>query len=136
MTYYSNRYRNRYRRGGGTFRTPSTPHHPTKKDAAMTTTFPAPKFSLGDQILATPAAIEAIRRAGQDPLYFLGRHEVGDWGELCPDDKSINDDAVRTGGRIMSAYRTLKGERLWVITEAADENGNRSATTILLPEEY
>ena len=34
------------------------------------------------------------------------------------------------------AYKTLKGERIWVITEAADEAGKRAATTILKPDEY
>ncbi len=27
------------------------------------------------------------------------------------------------GSRILSAYKTLKGERLWIITEAADDEG-------------
>jgi hypothetical protein len=34
-------------------------------------------------------------------------------------------------GRLLSAYRTALGVRLWIITEA-----DRPATTILLPEEY
>jgi hypothetical protein len=38
---------------------------------------------------------------------------------------------VQDGSRILSAYRTLKGEALWVITEA-----DRSVTTLLVPEEY
>jgi hypothetical protein len=37
---------------------------------------------------------------------------------------------------LLSAYRTLKNERLWIITEAADEQGHRLATTILRPDEY
>jgi hypothetical protein len=42
-----------------------------------------------------------------------------------------NDRALRDGGRLLSAYRTARGTRLWVITEA-----DRSSTCILLPEEY
>jgi len=42
-----------------------------------------------------------------------------------------NDRALREGDRLLSAYKTSTGERLWVITEA-----DRSATTILLPSEY
>ncbi len=34
------------------------------------------------------------------------------------------------GDRILSAYRTLKGVKLWVITEA-----DRSSTVVLLPDE-
>jgi hypothetical protein len=36
----------------------------------------------------------------------------------------------------LSAYRTLVGVKIWIITEAADDNGKRLATTILLPSEY
>ena len=48
----------------------------------------------------------------------------------------MNDEALLHGDRLLSAYRTLKGVKLWVITEAADDNGQRAATTILLPGEY
>jgi hypothetical protein len=37
---------------------------------------------------------------------------------------------------LLSAYRTSRNTKLWIITEAADDDGNRAATTILLPEEY
>jgi len=87
-------------------------------------------FRLG-QTVATPGALEALGQAGQFPFHFLARHARGDWGELCPADKRANDRALREGDRLLSAYKTSTGERLWVITEA-----DRSATTILLPSEY
>jgi hypothetical protein len=87
-------------------------------------------FRLG-QTVATPGALEALGQAGQLPFHFLARHARGDWGELCPADKRANDRALREGDRLLSAYKTSTGERLWVITEA-----DRSATTILLPSEY
>ena len=93
------------------------------------------KFPLG-QIVATPAALEAIQKAGQPPDFFLDKHASGDWGEVCDEDKRLNDRALVDGNRLLSAYRTLKNERIWVITEAADDNGKRLATTILLPEQY
>lgn len=93
------------------------------------------KLSLG-RVVATPAAIEAMQESGQLPLLFLLRHARGDWGELNESDKRINDESLKSGSRVLSAHRTLKGVRLWVITEAIDENGQRPATTILLPEEY
>ena len=96
---------------------------------------PKPKFSLG-QTLSTPGALKALQDAGQSPADFLSRHLVGDWGEVCADDKDLNDLAVVEGSRILSAYRTLKGEKIWIITEATDDGGNRSATTLLLPSEY
>ena len=96
---------------------------------------PKPKFSLG-QVLATPGALEALEQSGQSPAVFLSRHVVGDWGDVCPDDKEANEQSLLDGSRLLSAYRTNKGVKLWIITEAADDQGQRAATTILLPEEY
>jgi hypothetical protein len=89
-----------------------------------------PTFQLGT-LTATPAALAALLRSGQAPQFFLVRHARGDWGDVDAEDWKLNDAAVREGSRILSAYTTLNGERVWVITEA-----DRSATTILLPEEY
>ena len=60
----------------------------------------------------------------------------GDWGDLCEEDKRSNDEALVDGSRILSAYHTELGEKLWVITEAVDDEGVRQATTFLLPDEY
>jgi hypothetical protein len=94
-----------------------------------------PKFPPG-QILATPGALEALEASGQNVQFFLSRHVRGDWGEVCPGDAALNDQALVDGSRLLSAYRTLKGERLWIITEATDGNGHRLASTVLLPSEY
>lgn len=68
------------------------------------------------------------------PAAFLAgcveRHFSGDWGEVCDEDKATNDDALDNGGRVLSAY-SLRGSRLWIITEA-----DRTTTTVLTPEEY
>jgi hypothetical protein len=93
------------------------------------------KFRPG-RLVATPAAMEAIQRAGQDPLFFLERHARGDWGEVDAEDAQANERAIQDGSRILSAYRTLKGEKLWIITEAEGDNGRRASTCVLLPEEY
>jgi hypothetical protein len=94
------------------------------------------KFSLG-QIVATPGAIESLKNAGQSAAGFLNRHAHGDWGDdLDEEDRRTNDHALIDGSRLLSAYRTSLGEKLWIITEAADESGRRTATTILLPSEY
>ena len=93
------------------------------------------KFDVG-QILSTPAAIETIRAAGRRPSHFLRRHMKCDWGILCDEDKSLNDQALVDGSRLLSAYETAVGDKIWIITEAEDEQGNRVATTILLPTEY
>ena len=88
------------------------------------------KFPLG-QVVGTPGALDAIDRAGQEPGFFLSKHVQGDWGMMDKDDKQLNEDALTHGDRIHSAYKTLKGETIWIITEA-----DRSTTTILLPDDY
>ena len=97
--------------------------------------FVRPRFRLG-QTVATPAALEAIQQAGDSPAEFLDRHVTGDWGDLCDEDRDLNDAAVECGSRILSAYHTTCGTKIWIITEAADDDGRREATTILLPDEY
>jgi hypothetical protein len=61
----------------------------------------------------------------------LQRHVTGDWGELCPEDIEANEQALLNGARLLSAYRSAKGVKFWIITE-----WDRSVTTILLPEDY
>ena len=94
-----------------------------------------PRFPLG-QVLATPGAIEVLESSGQSPTEFLAKHVRGDWGIVDAEDKAANDQSLIDGSRILSAYRTSKGEKLWVITEACDDRGRRAATTILRPDEY
>ena len=91
-------------------------------------------FSLG-RLVATPAALELLDQHGKTPHEFIQRHQSCDWGDLCPEDAELNDAAIEDGSRILSSYK-LGNEKLWVISEAADENGHRSATTLLLSSEY
>jgi len=88
------------------------------------------KFDPG-QIVATPGALAAFEASGEEPLAFLLRHLDGDWGELSPEDIAENELSLREGFRLLSAYSLRDGTTIWVITES-----DRSATTILLPEEY
>jgi hypothetical protein len=90
----------------------------------------AATFSLG-RLLATPGALEALAESGQSPNHFLARHANGDWGLLDEEDRRLNDEALRDGSRLLSVYKTLRGVRLYVITEA-----DRSVTTILRADEY
>ena len=88
------------------------------------------RFALG-QTFITPGAEEALLIAGQTEIEFLRRHMSQDWGELSDEDVRENELSLEKGFRLLSAYRTAKGQKLWIITEA-----DRSATTILLPSEY
>ena len=87
-------------------------------------------FRLG-QVVATPGALRALERAGVTPQKFLVRHICGDWGDLNEEDRQENALSLEHSFRLLSAYQTTAGEKLWVITEA-----NRTLTTILLPDEY
>lgn len=89
-----------------------------------------PKFRLG-KLVATPGALDALTEAGQSPMDFLSRHVVGDWGHCCEEDQQANEDALLHGDRLFSVYKTAKGTKIWVITEA-----DRSSTCVLLPSEY
>ena len=86
------------------------------------------KFELG-QVVITPGAYEELNL--RDVAESLMRHASGDFGDMSEEDKAYNEEALATGGRIMSAYRDRLDVKYWIITEA-----DRSATTILLPEEY
>lgn len=88
------------------------------------------KFALG-QVLMTPGASETLLTAQHVPPEFLLRHKHGDWGDLCAEDQRENERSLRLGHRLLSAYQTRTEEKLWIITE-----WDRSATTLLLPEEY
>lgn len=88
-----------------------------------------PLFSLG-QTVATPGALVVLNGLGISPSSLLDRHQGGDWGEMDAEDKAANDEALTYADRIFSAYQ-FDTVKFWVITEA-----DRSATTILLPEEY
>ncbi len=88
------------------------------------------KFQLGT-VVATPGALSALENAGQSPLELLQRHASGDWGDIDAADRKENELSLKHGFRLLSAYSLSGGTRLWIITEA-----DRSATTILLPEEY
>ena len=83
------------------------------------------------RIVATPGALDALSRNGQFPSTFIFRHSVGDWVELSAHDWEVNEQAVRNGERVLSAYILKDKTKIWIITEA-----DRSMTTILLPEDY
>lgn len=68
-------------------------------------------------------------------MLALARHVRGDWGDLDSEDKQANNLALLDGTRLLSCYSLPdidgKSTRVYVITEA-----DRSATTVMLPEEY
>ncbi len=85
-------------------------------------------FPLG-QVVCTPGVRDSVSFVEQ--MIALSRHARGDWGEVCPDDWAENELSLKEGFRLFSVYRTQKNVKFWIITEA-----DRSATTLLLPDEY
>lgn len=106
-------------------------------------------FALG-QVVATPGALAALERADVDARALVLRHASGDFGEhgnyaditltdeeeelgafATSDDGKLNAWGVRHMGRILSSYTLQTDEIIWIITEQ-----DRSATTLLLPDDY
>ena len=71
-----------------------------------------------------------LAAAGLSPDTLLTRHAAGDWGDVGAEDATENDLSLARGFRLLSSYRAGDA-RIWIITER-----DRSATTLLLPEEY
>ena len=89
-----------------------------------------PRFPLG-MVVATPGALRALEQAGESASELIGRHVLGDWGDLCADDRAANEQALTCGFRLLSSYVLSTGAKVWVITES-----DRSSTCLLLPAEY
>jgi hypothetical protein len=87
-----------------------------------------PLFDLG-RVVSTPGALEALTR--KDIAKAVGRHHRGDWGDVGREDWQRNERALYDGSRLSSVYHAGNGTKFWVITEA-----DRSATTVLLPNDY
>ena len=80
-------------------------------------------------VVITPNALDRLTPA--DIQRGLQRHQAGDWGDLGEEDWKENDQALHARRRLLSSYRSTGGVTFWIITEA-----DRSATTVLFPDEY
>jgi hypothetical protein len=89
---------------------------------------PLPKFPVG-KLCITPNA--AAQLSAEEIAAGLTRHLLGDWGELDTADWQLNDQGLTHGGRLCSTYTTQPGLKFWIISEP-----DRSATTVLMPEDY
>lgn len=87
------------------------------------------RFPLG-HVVATPGALALLEQHGANVWDFLFRHQQGDWGEIDQKDAAMNDHSADNSERTFSVYELGK-DRIWIITE-----GDRTVTTILLPEDY
>jgi len=99
----------------------------------MSITTKGGKFSLG-QMVMTRGVNDKIAEDSEFSKFVLrsmGRHAIGDWGDLGEEDKQANDEALKIGERLFSAYEQGDLPKIWIITEY-----DRSVTTVLFPSEY
>ena len=94
-----------------------------------------PLFDLG-QVLVTCGVYGEIKDNAAFGFFVadcLQQHQAGIWGVICAEDKKLNDDSLANGGRLLSSYEMpdVRNGKIWIITE-----WDRSATTILFPDEY
>ena len=87
-----------------------------------------PPFPLGHVVMTSNAANTL---PPEDIAAGLRRHAQGDWGDVDDHDRAENELSLKQGFRLLSVYHTGDGTKFWIITEA-----DRSATTVLLPEDY
>lgn len=108
---------------------PGQPHEPSKgQQKPFRESFSPSTFPLGHTVI-TPNARDSLHP--EDVLLALSRHAAGDWGDVGDEDRAENEGAVGKELRLFSVYHDRAGIKFWVITEA-----DRSATTVLLPEDY
>ena len=87
-------------------------------------------FALG-HVVATRHAVEVAEEDDISLGRLLTEYERGEWGDILPVDRGLNEPALRDGERIFSVYQVTRDLTFWVITE-----WDRSYTTVMLPEDY
>jgi len=92
------------------------------------------KFSIGMTYITR--GVDQLLREDNGFSKFVAnsfkRHCNGDWGDLDEEDKAMNESALKNGDdRLFSKYNYNGDVSIYIITE-----WDRSATTILFPEEY
>jgi len=96
----------------------------------MTTAY-RPLFKLG-KCAMTHAAQSYLAECSLNPEVILRRHATGDWGDIPEEDGIVNDEAVKSGGRILSGY-VICGNMVYVLTAQISKGDVR--TVIALPGE-
>ena len=94
------------------------------------------RFQAG-RVVVTVGAL-AVTTAEQRDTY-LSAHLRGDWGAVDAEQRELNEDSLKHGQSVLSAYpinpaKPCEGfgdNTLWIKT-----HGTRSVTTIMLPDEH
>ncbi len=90
---------------------------------------PRAKFSPG-QLAVTNACMLAFHCSGDAIVPLLLRHCMGDFGDICAEDRKLNEEAMKRGLRITSIYTLSNGTKVKVLTESS-----RTSTTFMLDAE-
>ena len=85
-------------------------------------------FELGQMVITSNASSIL---SNEDIQKAIARHSNCDWGDLEEEDREVNNQALKDGDRLFSAYHDSNNVKFWIITEA-----DRSVTTVLMPEDY
>lgn len=86
-----------------------------------------PLFSLGLVVASAQAAL-ALAKSRTQPEELLHRHASADFGEVDDARTDANFNAIKSGGRVASAYLLATGDVVLAVTEAG-------STTLLTPPE-
>lgn len=92
------------------------------------------KFAIGMTVMTrgVDSLIQQDKNFAKFVAHSFARHVSGDWGDLGKEDKHLNDLGLKNGDdRLFSKYNYNDEISIYIITE-----WDRSATTILFPDEY
>lgn len=101
--------------------------------------FMAKTFEIG-RLVSTRAVFDTMEENEEFKTFVSGclsRYILYDWGDTCPEDWMLNNQAVRDGDRVMAVYNIpdeiedIYENQLWIITES-----DRTVTTMLFPSDY
>ena len=81
-------------------------------------------------------AMSENKQFANEVMSALQRYCNKDWGDLCEEDKQINEDALQYPDDLylLAAYKTCKG-KIYIITERISEYAGNNATTLCFPDE-
>ena len=95
-------------------------------------------FNLGKVVCTATLnnAMSENKQFASEVMSALQKYCNKDWGDLCEEDKQINDDALQYPEDLylLAAYKTCKG-KIYIITERISEYAGNNATTICFPDE-
>ncbi len=86
-------------------------------------------FPLG-RVFYTRGVVAVLDEFEIKPLDLLERHQRGDWGDLCAEDRKNNRDQLQRHGCILSIYHCGEAPTIWIKTYI-----NWGETTVYLEQE-